>query len=565
VTITTSPEVRHEVKDVAQAGFIMCPRCHALVYERRFLRTGKVCPECSWHGPLSAQERLAQLLDEGSVQALDVTAQSHDRLGFADVMPYAQRLADAQRRYGLSEAVICCRGTIGGRPVVVAVMDFRFLGGSLGSAVGDLITQTAEIALSERVSLLLVTASGGARMQEGVLSLMQMAKTSQAIGRLDEAGILTVSLVTDPTFGGVAASFATLCDVIIAEPGARLGFAGPRVIQQTIRKPLPEGFQSAESLLGHGMIDVICPRAGLRSTLAQILEMAAGTPLGPGAVTDPLVREAEALPEADPWETVQRARHPGRPTASDYISRLLHGFVELHGDRSQGDCPAVVAGTGTLDGLPVVVIGQQKGHDPGQLAAHNFGMASPAGYRKAARLFRLAAKLRIPVITLIDTPGADPGVAAEQQGQAVAIAENLRLMARLPVPVVAVITGEGGSGGALALGVANRVLMFGHSVYSVISPEGCAAILWKDKSAARLAAAALRLRAADLLREGVVDGVIPEPGAGVHESPVQAARLLHDALVAALRELIPLSAGQLIAERYDRFRRFGATVAVTSS
>ncbi|MGH8906398.1 MAG: acetyl-CoA carboxylase carboxyltransferase subunit alpha [Egibacteraceae bacterium] len=548
----------------AGADWTLCPRCETLVYGKRFQRNLRVCPDCNHHSPLTAHQRLGQLLDPDSVQPLDVVASPHDHLGFADTKPYPQRLREAQLRTGLDEAVVCARGMLEGHPVVVAVMDFRFMGGSLGTAVGELITQTAERALQDRTPLLIVSASGGARMQEGALSLMQMAKTSQVIGQLDEAGVLTISLVTNPTYGGVAASFATLCDVIIAEPGTRLGFAGPRVIQQTIQQTLPEGFQAAESLLANGMIDDIQPRSCLRQALGRLLAFTAppsdnGPPRSPQA----LIRDPDLLPDGDPWEVVQRARGIERPTTLDYVSYLLDGFQELHGDRISGDCPAIVGGVGRLGGQPLMVIGHQKGHDASELVARNFGMAMPAGYRKAARLMRLAAKLGVPVVTLIDTPGAYPGVEAEINGQAVAIAENLRLMASLPVPVVAVVTGEGGSGGALALGVANRVFMCANAVYSVISPEGCAAILWKDPSATPMAAAALRLRARDLLRAGIVDAVVPEPQGGAARAPALAAGLLRDALTSALGELRNLDPGQLVADRRARFRRLGTHGSVT--
>ncbi|MFD8077183.1 carboxyltransferase subunit alpha [Streptomyces sp. NPDC059718] len=482
----------------------------------------------------------------------------HDPLGFADTRPYAERLREARAATGLDEAVVCVHGTVEGQPVVVAAMDFRFLGGSLGLGVGSLITRAARSSLRRRVPLLLVTASGGARMQEGALSLMQMARTAQALTELDEAGVLVVSLVTDPTYGGVAASYATLADVIIAEPGARMGFAGPRVIQQTTGQRLPEGFQTAEFLFARGLIDDVVPRAALRPTLARLLRLRSGGAAADRGPAVRVVRTADELPERDAWEAVRLARHPLRPTAADYAAHLLQDFHELHGDRLAADCPAVIGGPGLLHGSPVMLIGHHKG-GPGleERRRRHFGMATPAGYRKAARLMRTAAKLGMPVVTLIDTPGANPGPEAESGGQALAIAENLRLMARLPVPVVAVITGEGGSGGALAFAVADRVLVSANGIYSVISPEGCAAILWKDAGAAPAAAAALRLHARDLLRLGIVDGVVPEPPDGAHGDHAHAAALVGGALSAALDELRPWTPDRLLAERRDRFHRFG--------
>ncbi|GAB3435943.1 acetyl-CoA carboxylase carboxyltransferase subunit alpha [Flindersiella endophytica] len=538
--------------------WVVCEGCRTLLYRRRFERHLDVCAECGHHAPLTARRRLDLLLDPGSAEPLDVGAETVDHLGFVDSRSYPDRLREARDRTGMPEAVLCVRGRIDGHPVVVAAMDFRFLGGSLGGAVGELITQAAEHALRDRTPLLIVSASGGARMQEGAISLMQMAKTSAALGQLDDAGVLTVSIVTDPTYGGVAASYATSCDVIIAEPGARLGFAGPRVIRQTIKQELPEGFQTAEYLLDKGLIDDIQPRSSLRTVLSRLLTFA--EPGGPPPRSPDGPPAPRRRPETtDAWEVVQLARQLERPTTLDYIGYLFESFHELHGDRLSGDCSAIVGGVGVLEGRPVVVVGHQKGHNPAELMARNFGMAEPAGYRKAARLMRLAAKLGVPVVTLIDTPGAYPGIAAEDQGQALAIAENLRLMAGLPVPVVAVVTGEGGSGGALALGVANRVLMCANAIYSVISPEGCAAILWKDSALAPTAAKALGLRASDLLRHEVIDAIVPEPDGGAQQDPAEAACLLGDALVGAVDELRDVRPDQLVRDRRARFRRMGLT------
>jgi acetyl-CoA carboxylase carboxyl transferase subunit beta len=537
-----------------------------MVFGRRWRRALGVCPECGAHAPLPADERLEHLLDPGSLERLTAHFGVDADVDFHDSRPYHERLAEARRRTGLDEAVLCASGHIEGMPLIVAAMDFRFMGGSLGAAVGEMITYAAETALRRRVPLLIITASGGARMQEGSIALMQMAKTSAALAELAEAGILSLSLVTDPTFGGVAASFATLPDVVFAEPGARLGFAGRRVIEQTVRERLPDDFQTAEFLFARGFLDRIVPRRELRPAIARLLR--AATPRftdqparddGPAALV-PLVRDPDRLPVRDPWEQVRAARQLDRPTTLDYFALMFTDFQELHGDRASGDCPATVGGTAWLDDQPVMVIGQQKGHTSAELTARNFGMPLPAGYRKAARLMSLAAKLDLPVITLIDTPGAYPGARAEEQGQAVAIANNLQLMASLPVPVVTVITGEGGSGGALALAVANRVLMFSGSIYSVISPEGCAAILWNDPAAAPTAAAALRLSARDLLGRGVVDAVVPEPEGGTAADPAQAAGNLRAALAASLRELSGLGPADLVARRRVRFRRYGRAV-----
>ncbi|MEW2378882.1 acetyl-CoA carboxylase carboxyltransferase subunit alpha [Micromonospora sp. NPDC047812] len=549
-----------------------CGGCATLLYRKRLRRNLDVCPECGAHARVDAPERLRQLVDPGSFTALPERPAEVDPIGFVDLLPYPHRLTAARAGTGLDEAVVCGTAAVGRHPCVLAVMDFRFLGGSLGCVVGELVTLAAERALADGVPLVLVTASGGARMQEGALSLMQMATVSQAIAGLREAGLLTVSVLTDPTYGGVAASFATNTDVLLAESGARMGFAGPRVIRQVTGRDLPEGFQTADFLLRHGQVDMVVPRHALRGRLVALLAAAragrrpASRPGVPRQEPSPLVaRPAGGTaattapgPDGDAWETVRLARHPGRPTTLDYLETAFDGFVELHGDRLGADCPAVVGGLARLDGRPVMVIGHQKGHTTAELVGRNFGMASPAGHRKALRLMRLAARLGLPVVTLVDTPGADPGVRAEEQGQAAAIAENILALTVLPTPVVAVITGEGGSGGALALAVADRVLMLQHAVYSVISPEGCAAILWPDRGAAPQAARALRLTAPDLCRLGIVDDLVPEPAPAAHHDPQATARALREAVLAHLLPLLDVPPAALVRRRRQRFRRFGA-------
>jgi acetyl-CoA carboxylase carboxyl transferase subunit beta len=530
-----------------------------VLYGKRFARNLRVCPDCGHHHALTARERIGQLFDTGTIEVLDFGVRTEDVLTFTDTKPYPERLEHARRKTGLAEGVVVLAGTIGGQPLVGAVMDFGFLGGSLGAAAGELITRAAEEALHRRVPLLIVTASGGARMQEGPISLMQMAKTSQAIATLDEAGILTIALITDPTYGGVAASFATQCDIIVAEPAARLGFAGRRVIEQTIGGDLPAGFQTAEFLCQRGLIDMIKPRTTLRTTLRRLLALASpcrdAADVRPSAAV--LIRDAGCLAEIDPWQAVRQARDTGRPTTLDYIERSFRDFEELRGDRVGGECGGIVGGVAVLGHHPVVVVGHQRGRTVAELSARNYGMPNPPGYRKAARLMSLAGKLGIPIVTFVDTPGAFPGVQAEEQGQAGAIAHCIRLMTTLPVPVVTVIIGEGGSGGALALAVADEVLINERGVYSVISPEGCASILWNDASMAPTAASALKVDARSLLRMGVVDGVIAEPAGGSQADHQEAARRVEQVLLWVLRRLAMTEPGDLVRARRARFRSFG--------
>jgi acetyl-CoA carboxylase carboxyl transferase subunit alpha len=264
--------------------------------------------------------------------------------------------------------------------------------------------------------------------------------------------------------------------------------------------------------------------------------------------------------DLSPWQKVQLSRHPARPYTLDYVERLFEGFIELHGDRRFSDDPAIIGGFGLFDGMPVLLLGQQKGRSTKEKVRRNFGQPKPEGYRKALRLMELAARSRRPIICLIDTQGAYPGIDAEERGQAEAIAKNLEVMAGLPVPIVCAVIGEGGSGGALALSVANRILMLEYSTYSVISPEGCASILWRDDNKKPEAAAAMKMTASDLLRLGVVDEVIDEAPGGAHRDHDASAKLLGEALRRHLAELLLMPPEALRADRYRKFRHMGAFV-----
>jgi acyl-CoA carboxylase subunit beta len=548
-------------------AWLKCPGCGRLLYRKRLARDIGICRECGHHFRMRARERIAILADAGSFAELDADISTWDPLGFTDLRPYSDRLAEAMRQSGETEAVVYGAAEIHGHPVVIAAMEFAFMGGSMGARTGEKITRSAELALQARIPLVIVCASGGARMQEGVLSLLQMARTAQAMARLHEAGILTICVLTDPTFGGVSASFAMLGGVVLAEPGALVGFAGPRVIAQTIRQALPDGFQTSEFLLRHGLIDDVVPRAELRPLLGRLLRMHA--PDGPRGVPpgQHMADYAEPAPSSrDPWDVVRLAREVERPTTLDYLREGFDDFVELHGDRANGDDPAIVTGVATLGGRSLVVIGHQKGHTTRELVARNFGMPHPEGYRKALRMMDYAERYGLPVLTLIDTAGAFPGIEAEQRGQSNAIAEIIMRSSQLRVPIVSVVTGEGGSGGALALATGDLLLMLENSFYSVISPEGCAAILWRTASAAPDAARSMRLTADDLYRMGIADAIVAEPPGGAHADPAAAAAILREAVLTALCGLLDSDhePATRIAERYQRFRRdYAVSAAVT--
>ncbi len=535
----------------------ICPKCKAHVGKAEWAASMPLCPRCGAPQRIGCRKRVAEIADPGTFSEINSSVTVSDPLDFVSAgVRYAEKAVETKEKTGLDEAILTGTAEIGGHPVVLGVMDFAFFGGSLGSGTGERIVLAAEEAIRLGRPLILFCASGGARMHEGIVSLMQMARTTAAISRLHEAGLPYVAVLTDPTTGGVSASFATVGDLVIAEPKALIGFAGRRVIENTIRQKLPDDFQTAEYLLAHGFLDAIVPRADLRAWLAKSLSYF--RPAQRPTATPPPVKVRKGRGrKLSAWETLQLARDKDRPTIRDYIELACDDFQELHGDRLYGDDPALVGGFATIGGIRTVLIGHLKGRTMAESLAANFGMANPEGYRKAMRLMRLAEFFHLPVVSFVDTPGAYPGLEAEAHGQAEAIARNLCVMARLKTPFVSVVTGEGGSGGAIGVAVGDKTMMLQYAVYSVISPEGCASILWRDGRKAAEAAEALGITSDFLLALGVVDGVIPEPAGGAHTDRAATAANVRAAVAAALRELLGVPVDELVARRFEKLMAIG--------
>lgn len=534
-----------------------CDKCQETLYNEDVIQNNYVCQKCGHHFRLDAKTRMQMVTDKGSFIEWDSDIATNDPLHFEG---YKEKLELLKKKTNVNEAVITGKTLIRGEVCAIGICDSSFLMGSMGYAVGEKITRLFERATEERLPVVLFTCSGGARMQEGIVSLMQMAKTSAAIKKHSDAGLFYLTVLTDPTTGGVTASFAMLGDIILAEPGALIGFAGPRVIEQTIGQKLPEGFQRAEFLLKHGLIDGILPREKCRKQIARLLRYHKNsqTP-APYITTSKKETEQEEfdLEESvmDAWERVKIARKADRPTALDYMRSLFTHFTELHGDRAFHDDSAIIGGIGYFDGYPVTVIGQQKGRNTKENIERNFGMPNPEGYRKALRLMKQAEKFNRPIITLIDTPGAFCGLEAEERGQGEAIARNLLEMATLTVPVLSIIIGEGGSGGALALAVGNEVWMMENAMYSILSPEGFASILWKDSKRAEEAARVMKITAYDLKKLDMIEKVIPEPSNFTIQSLPEIVLYMKQQLELFLTNYTPLSKEELVNRRYERFRR----------
>ena len=557
-------EERENTPEVPDNLMRKCNACKAAVFADEVKQNHYICPHCGNYFHMPAYRRIKMIADRKSFVEWDAEMEEQNPLQYRG---YEEKLRALREKTGLNEAVVTGKCTIKGISVALGVCDCRFMMSSMGEVVGEKITRVFERATEEKLPVILYICSGGARMQEGLVSLMQMAKTSMALRKHSDAGLLYVPVLTDPTTGGVTASFAMLGDIILAEPKALIGFAGPRVIEQTIGQKLPKGFQRAEFLLEHGFIDKIVERDDQRIVLADILKLHEnkGENSSTSKVAEAHISDKsngntvwpEFTPSGDftPWEHVQLARAKTRPTGKDYIEALFDDFIEFHGDRHCGDDAAVIGGVAFFHGHPVTVLAQEKGEGTKENIARNFGMVSPEGYWKSLRLMQQAEKFHRPVICLVDTPGAFCGLEAEERGQGEAIAKNLYTLAGLTVPVLSIVIGEGGSGGALAFAVSDEVWMLEHSVYSILSPEGFASILWKDSKKAKEAAAVMKLTAEDLCEMGMIEHVIPETEPVNRENMADVAGCLENGIADFLEKYSGKEPEELLEHRYQRFRK----------
>lgn len=550
-----------EKPEVPEGLLRKCNKCGAAILTDEVKKGYYICPKCHGYFRVHAYRRIEMVADKGSFQEWDMEMEAHNPLEFPG---YEKKIQSMQEKTKLNEAVVTGEATIHGHRAVLAVCDGRFMMASMGQIVGEKIVRAVERATEERLPVIIFACSGGARMQEGIVSLMQMAKTSAALKRHSDAGLLYVSVLTDPTTGGVTASFAMLGDIILAEPKALIGFAGPRVIEQTIGQKLPQGFQRSEYLVEHGFVDRIVEREELKDVLGQILDVH-GQDVEKSFKSmqledvseckDETKRSYKAEGTATAWERVWTSRQKDRPVGSDYIQSLFTDFMEFHGDRYFKDDSAIRGGVAYFHGVPVTVIAQAKGKTTKENIERNFGMPSPDGYRKALRLMKQAEKFNRPVICFVDTPGAFCGLEAEERGQGEAIARNLFELSGLKVPVLSVVIGEGGSGGALAMAVADEVWMLENSIYSVLSPEGFASILWKDSKRADEAAEVMKLTASDLKQLGIIEQVIKEPEYYTVETMQNVVEKMDAKIQMFLHTYCEYDKEELTKKRYERFRK----------
>jgi len=530
-----------------------CLFCEEPISDSPSYLTYRVCPFCRFHYTVTARQRVELLADKGTFKESYKYVSSMDPLSFSRRSRYRKFLAQDQSRTGLTEAAVTGRCRIGDVETMLTVLDFGFMGGTMGSVVGEKVSMAFENAARRGIPAVAVVSGGGTRIQEGVLSLMQMAKTVTAANRLRDEEVPFIVVLANPSTGQAYASFANLADVILAEPGSLIGLSPLRTLREVSKMPLPLDAHTAEAHVGHGLLDNVVDREILQSRIASLLQILTAQKHGSSNHNNLLKTEPLESSEVEPWEAVTAARNSERPQASVYFRSMLDPFIELRGDRLNSDDRSIIAGLGFMDGQPVAVIGQQRRPLVEGERYHVF----PDGLRKAQRIIDLASRFKLPLVTLIDTQGADPGLEAEEQGIGNAIAKTLSSMLTVPTPMVSVVIGEGGSEGALALSMSDRILIQQYAIYSPISVNHTLGAAHHDHMLDREAAEALMLTAHDCLELGIADQVVPEPEGGAHVDPREAAAILQTAILTNIVQLSKMSQGKLLKKRYQKFRRMG--------
>lgn len=533
-----------------------CLSCDADVSDSTKFRRLRVCPICGYHYTISARRRIAAIADEGSFKETSKWIQSLDPLEFSPRISYRVRLLQDQTRTGLSEAAVTGTCMIGRTPVVIIVLDSSFLGGSMGVVVGEKVTLALELAARKKMPCVAMVTSGGARIQEGVLSLMQMAKTTLAARALRDKGQAFIVSLSNPSTGQVLGSFASMADIIFAEPGSHIGFA-PLGDLRKLEGKRADTEHTAETYLERGHVDAIVERDRLKHELASVLDLI--SPEFRLTSSRSINSENVAIRPREAWEMVKLARRPDRPRARFYIENVFANFFELHGDRVYTDDPSVIIGLARLGGQSVMIVAQQKSAsgiviEPNGIRA---GEITPGGFRKARRGVILAETFKIPLVTIVDSPGPRLGIDMEQRGLASAISRMIDQMGRVKIPTLSILIGEGGSEAALAFGLADRVLMLENAIYTPIAPELGAQSEMSDRGKASEIARALKLTSVDCIEMEIVDDIIPEPEQGAHGSPEEAARLLKRALMRELSNLAGQNTKTLVRRRQKKFRKVG--------
>lgn len=533
---------------------VICNVCKFEFLEDELDNNDFICPYCGHYMFYYPKTRILSLADKDTFVEWNTNVKL---TALIDDMKYIEKVKHTGRDYGINDAILTGEIDIIGMHVAIAVMDIRFMMGSMGYIVGEKVALMFEQATQKKIPVIIFCCSGGARVQEGIVSLMQMSKTVAAVKRHSNAGLLYISVLTDPTMGGVFASFATSADIILAEKYAMVGFAGSRIAEQNVGIDALKNYQTVEFQKEHGCIDKIVDRKQVREYISEILLLhdSKRRVCWPGKIN---IRygESKKTKKSNGWEALKIARMAQRPSSLDYIMKLFNNFIEFHGDRISGDDKSIVGGIANFHGCTVTIIGQERGKKSlDEAVRRNWGMTSPGGFRKALRLMKQAEKFHRPIICFIDTMGAACGIEAEAEGQAASISHNLFEMISITTPILAVIVGEGASGGALALAVANEVWMLENSIYSVITPESYASIIWKDNSRVYDAVQVMKFEANDLLHLGIIDKVIKEDEmACIHNFDRVCDEIAREIYLFIVK-YSKLNKDEIVSRRYKKYRK----------
>ena len=550
-----------------------CLSCSHKLIESELYQIYRVCPSCRFHHNLTAREHIDAIIDEGSFREFNKAIISTGSLSFSSRPPQRKKLAREQRLTGLTEAVVTGKCLIGGQAAIILSLDFRFVSGSLGGIVGEKVALAFERATRTKLPVIAFITSGRTIVKENIMSTMQMAKVTFAINDLASKGLPYDAILGNPTTGHIYSSLARPADIIIAEPQALLGLA-PLKGQLSDQDHIDvNNTYTSSAYMSRGMVDRIEDRENIRNLLSVFLRIASST-MRPKRTSNSkkdniaelsqsnqgghLGLNGQTLEELWPqsWNAVGISRSSDRPTSLDHIKRGFTNFIELHGDRLYGDDPSIVAGLGFIGNNAIGIIGHEKGHE---LTAwqRRGGRTMPEGYRKAKRLMSLAGKLRLPLITLIDTPGPYYGRESEERGIGDSIASTMSLMAQYPAPTIAAVIGEGGSEGALALGIADRVMMLENARYSITIPVSAAETLHSDLPKEEIYTEPLTLSARECRELGIIDVIIREPVDGAGRHPDEASVYLTGGLQHELNILLKRNSYRLPRNRYRKYRKIG--------
>ncbi|MDD2435211.1 MAG: carboxyl transferase domain-containing protein [Bacilli bacterium] len=501
----------------------LCPKCGQEISSDFF-----VCKSCNYHYKINATDRIKLIADENSFIPFELKETNY--------LKYKEE-------YDKDKAVITGTCSINDEKVVIAVMDSYFMLGTLSVYVGEKITKCIEYATTKKLPLLIFSASGGVRVEDGMLGLVQMAKITAALDKHLKTSLLYLSILTNPTLGGVSASFALIGDINIAEPNSIIGFAGKKVIESIINEELDDDFQTTEYNLKNGMIDIVIDRYNQKNCISKILKLHK-QPKKKIEKTETKIKHQ--IKEKDSTEILTNVRDLNRYKGKDFLLNMFPDFIELHGDRLSNDDPSIIGGITSIDGTTVTVIIQNKGRNLEENLESNFGMTSPEGYRKVTRLIEQAEKFNRPIINFIDSPGAHPGKHAEDNGQSIAIAECMKKFINIKVPVLSFVIGEGCSGGALALSISDYIGMLENAMYCVISPEAYCSI--KKKEVNKELLQEMRYTSVDLLNMGFIDEIISEDN--------KVFQNVRNIIINKLSEYIDIPERGLLLNRYNKIRNW---------